>query len=162
MQPPIRARLKSINSYASPPFVSNDQKGLKTQSIYSFPSGVDDGAGSTLGSGGAEGPGAVSRRGEVMVGEVASSSSSTTLATTVAAEDEYSESSMEGVRRKTTFWGGVESNLKRLVKPPSRRSSSGHSSVRLFQDRRQAPCATKAYLVPRLRMRLTSTKRLCI
>ena len=29
-QPPIRTRLKIINSYASPPFVNNDQKGLKT------------------------------------------------------------------------------------------------------------------------------------
>ena len=61
--------------------------------------------------GGAEGPGAVARRSEVMVGEVASSSSSTTLATTVAAEEEYSESSKDGVRRKTAFRGGVESNL---------------------------------------------------
>ena len=61
--------------------------------------------------GGAEGPGAVSRRGEVVVGEGASSSSSTTLALTVVAEDEYSESSNDGVRRKTAFRGGVESNL---------------------------------------------------
>ena len=30
MQPPIKTRLKTINSYASPRFVSNDQKGLKT------------------------------------------------------------------------------------------------------------------------------------
>ena len=30
VQPPIRTRLKTINSYASPPFVSNDRKGLKT------------------------------------------------------------------------------------------------------------------------------------
>ena len=67
--------------------------------------------------GGAEGPGAVSIRAEVVVGDVASSSSSMTLAFTVAAEEEYSESSSEGVRRKTTFLGGVESNLDRSVKP---------------------------------------------
>ena len=85
--------------------------------------------------GGAEGPGAVSRRGKAMVGEVASSYSSRTLATTVVAKDEYSESSMEGVRRKIAFWGGLESNLKPYVKPSSRKSSSEHSSVRLFQDR---------------------------
>ena len=30
LQPPIWTRLKTINSYASPPFVSKDQKGLKT------------------------------------------------------------------------------------------------------------------------------------
>ena len=71
VQPPIRTRLKTINSYASPPFVSNDQKGLETCSIYLSPSGVDGGAGSALEFGGAEGPGAVSRRGEAMVGEVA-------------------------------------------------------------------------------------------
>ena len=47
--------------------------------------------------GGAEGPSAVSRCSEAMVGEVASSSSWTTLTTTVATEDEYSESSIEGV-----------------------------------------------------------------
>ena len=76
-----------------------------------FPSGVDEGVGSTLELGGAEGPGAVSRHCEAMAGEVASSSSSTTLATTVAAEDEYSESSKEGVRCKTAFPGGMESNL---------------------------------------------------
>ena len=68
-------------------------------------------------SGGAEELGAVSVRGEVVIGEVASSLSSTTLALTVAAEEEYSESSSEGVRRKTTFLGGVESNLNRSVKP---------------------------------------------
>ena len=56
MQPPIWTRLKTIKSYASPPFVSNDQKGLKTLSIYSFPVGVDDGAGSSLEFGGADGP----------------------------------------------------------------------------------------------------------
>ena len=64
-----------------------------------FPSGVDEGAGSTLEFGGAEGPGAVSRCSAAMVGEVASSSSSTTLATTVVAEDECLQSSMDGVRR---------------------------------------------------------------
>ena len=59
----------------------------------------------------------MSIRGEVVVGEVASSSSSMTLAFTVAAEEEYSESLSEGVRRKTTFLGGVESNLNLSVKP---------------------------------------------
>ena len=54
--------------------------------------------------GGAEGPGAVSRRGEVVVGEVASSSSSMTLALTIAAEDEYSKSLRDGVRGKKAFW----------------------------------------------------------
>ena len=66
---------------------------------------------------GAEGPGAVSRCSEAMVGEVASSSSSTTLATTVAAADEYSESYMEGDRRQLAFCGGLESNLKPSAKP---------------------------------------------
>ena len=51
-------------------------------------------------SGGAKELGAVSIRGEVVVGEVASSSSLMTLASIVAAEEEYSESSSEGVRRK--------------------------------------------------------------
>ena len=50
-------------------------------------------------------------------GEVASSSSSMTLAFTVAAEEENSESSRDGVRRSTALRGGVESNLKRSVKP---------------------------------------------
>ena len=67
--------------------------------------------------GGVEELGVVSIRGEVVVGEVASSSSSMTLAFTVAAEEEYSESSSEGVRRKTAFLGGVESNLNLSVKP---------------------------------------------
>ena len=69
--------------------------------------------------GGAEGPSAVSRRDEVMVGEVASSSSSTTFATTVAAEDEYSDSSIEGVRHQLALGGGLESNLKLSVNPSS-------------------------------------------
>ena len=68
-------------------------------------------------SGGAEELGAVSIRAKVVVGEVASSSASMTLALTVAAEEEYSESSSEGVRRKTAFLGGVESNLNLSVKP---------------------------------------------
>ena len=84
--------------------------------------------------GGAEGPGAVSRCSEAMVGEVASSSSSTTLVTIVAAEDERSESSILGVRCQLAFCGGLESNLKPSVKPSSRRSSSEQRSVRLFQD----------------------------
>ena len=58
--------------------------------------------------GGAEGPGAVSRHGEAMVGEVVSSSSSTTLTTTVAAKDEYSESSIDGVQYQITLCGGLE------------------------------------------------------
>ena len=60
--------------------------------------------------GGAEELGAVSMRAVVGGGEVASSSSSITLALTVAAEEEYSESSRDGVLRKTAFRGGVESN----------------------------------------------------
>ena len=60
--------------------------------------------------GSAEGPGAVSVCAEVVVGDVASSSSLITLAFTVAAEEEYSESSRDGVLRKTAFRGGVESN----------------------------------------------------
>ena len=68
-------------------------------------------------SGGAEELGAVSIRAEVVVGEVASSSSSMTLALTVAAEEEYSEFLSEGVRRKTSFLGGVDSNLNLYVKP---------------------------------------------
>ena len=69
--------------------------------------------------GGAEELGAVSIRAEVGGGEVASSLSSMTLALTVAVEEEYSESSSEGVQRKTTFLGGVESNLNLWVKPSS-------------------------------------------
>ena len=87
--------------------------------------------------GGADGPGAVSIRAEVVVGDVASSSSSMTLAFTVVAEEEYSESSGEGVRRKTSFLGGVESNLTLFVKPYCSRSSSELISVRPFHVRRQ-------------------------
>ena len=87
-----------------------------------------------------------------MVGEVVSSSSSTTLATTVAAEDEYSESSIDGVRRQLALRGGLESNLKPSVKPSSQKSSSGHSSVRLFQDRRQASWATHEFFVAKFHM----------
>ena len=63
--------------------------------------------------------GAVSMRGEVGGGEVASSSSSITLAFTVAAEEENSESSRDGVRHSIVLLGGVESNLKRSEKPSS-------------------------------------------
>ena len=87
---------------------------------------------------GAEGHGAASRCSEAMVGEVESSSSAMTLATTFAAKEEYSESSIEGVRHQLALRGGLESNLKPSVKPSSQRSSSGHSSVRLFQDLLQA------------------------
>ena len=69
--------------------------------------------------GGADKLGAVSMHAEVGGGEVASSSSSITLALTVAAEEEYSESSRDGVLHKTTFLGGVESNLNLSVKPSS-------------------------------------------
>ena len=70
--------------------------------------------------GGADELGAVSMRAVVVGGgEVASSSSSITLAFTVAAEEEYSESSRDGVLRRTTFRGGVESNLNLSVKPSS-------------------------------------------
>ena len=69
--------------------------------------------------GGADELGAVSIRAEVGGGEVASSASSRTLALTVAAEEEYSESSSDGVRRKTSFLGGVVSNLNLFVKPSS-------------------------------------------
>ena len=102
--------------------------------------------------GGADGPDAVSRCSAAMVGEVALSSSSTTLTTTVAAKDERSESSIEGVRRQLAFCGGLESNLKPSVKPSSRRSSSEHSSVRLFQDRRQASWAMNEFLVDKFLM----------
>ena len=60
--------------------------------------------------GGAEELGAELTRAEGGGGEVASSSSSITLAFTVAAEEEYSESSRDGVLRRTAFHGGVESN----------------------------------------------------
>ena len=63
--------------------------------------------------------GAVSMRVVVGGGEVASSASSITLASTVVAEEEYSESSRDGVRRRTAFRGGLESNLNHLVKPSS-------------------------------------------
>ena len=68
---------------------------------------------------GAEELGAVSKHAEGGGGEVASSSSSITLAFTVAAEEENSESSRDGVLRRTAFRGGVESNLNLLVKPSS-------------------------------------------
>ena len=69
--------------------------------------------------GGAEELGAVLICADVGGGDVASSASSMTLAFTMAADDEYSESSRDGVRRKTTFLGGVESNLNLLVKTSS-------------------------------------------
>ena len=67
--------------------------------------------------GGAEGPDVESWCSETITGEVASSSSSMTRATTVGAEDEYSESSREGVGCQLADCGGLESNLKRNVKP---------------------------------------------
>ena len=69
--------------------------------------------------GGADVLGAVSMRVEVGGGEVASSSSSITLALTVAAEEEYSESSRDGVLRRTAVRGGVESNWNLSLKPSS-------------------------------------------
>ena len=69
--------------------------------------------------GGAEELGAESKHAEGGGSEVASSSSSITLAFTVAAEEENSESSRDGVRRRTAFRGGVESNLNLSVKPSS-------------------------------------------
>ena len=70
--------------------------------------------------GGADELGAVSMHVVVVGGgEVASSSSSITLAFTVAAEEEYSESSRDGVRRRTAVRGGVESNWNLSVKPSS-------------------------------------------
>ena len=69
--------------------------------------------------GGAEELGAVLISADVDGGEVASSASSITLAFTVAADEEYSESSRDGVRHKTTFIGGMESNLNLSVKPSS-------------------------------------------
>ena len=69
--------------------------------------------------GGADELGAVSMHAVAGGGEVASSSSSITLALTVAAEEEYSESSRDGVLRKMTFRGGVESNWNLSLKPSS-------------------------------------------
>ena len=69
--------------------------------------------------GGADELGADSTRAEGGGGDVASSSSSIILAVTVAAEEENSESSSEGVLRSIALRGGVESNLKRSVKPSS-------------------------------------------
>ena len=70
--------------------------------------------------GGADELGAVSMHTVVVGGgEVESSSSSITLALTVAAEEEYSESSRDGVRRRTVVRGGVESNLNLSLKPLS-------------------------------------------
>ena len=70
--------------------------------------------------GGADELGAVSMRAVVVGGgEVASSSSLITLAFTVAAEEEYSESSRDGVRRRTAVRGGVESNWNLSLKPSS-------------------------------------------
>ena len=80
--------LEDYQLIASPPFVSKDQKGLKTLSLYSFPEGVGEDAGSASGFGDAEEFGAVSTCAEVGGGEVASSWSSMTLAFTIAAEDE--------------------------------------------------------------------------
>ena len=65
--------LEDYQLIASPPFVSKDQKGLKTLSLYSFPEGVGEAAGSASGFGGADELGAVSIRAEVGGGEVASS-----------------------------------------------------------------------------------------
>ena len=69
--------------------------------------------------GGAEELGAVSKRAEGGISEVASSSSSITLEFTVAAEEENSVSSRDGVRHITALRGGVESNLKCSEKPSS-------------------------------------------
>ena len=62
--------MKTIKLIASPPFVSKDQKGLKTVSLYLFPEGVGD-AGLVSRFGGVDELGAVSIR--VGGGEVASS-----------------------------------------------------------------------------------------
>ena len=70
-------------------------------------------------SGGAEELGAVLIHTDAGGDEVASSASSMNLAFTVATDEEYSESSRDGVRRKTKFLGGVESNLNLSVKPSS-------------------------------------------
>ena len=69
--------------------------------------------------GSAEELGAVSKCAEGGGGEVASSSCLITLAFTVAAEEENSESSRDGVHRRTAFLGGVESNLNHSEKPSS-------------------------------------------
>ena len=69
--------------------------------------------------GGAEELGAELTRAEGGGGEVASSSSSITLAVTIAADEENSKSSRDGVQRRTTCRGGVESNLNLSVKPSS-------------------------------------------
>ena len=65
--------LEDYQLIASPPFVSKDQKGLKTFSLYSFLEGVGEDAGSVLVFGGAEELGAVLTCAEVGGGEVASS-----------------------------------------------------------------------------------------
>ena len=62
--------LEDYQLIASPPFVSKDQKGLNTASLYSFPEGVGEDAGLVSRFGGADELGAVSRFGG---GEVASS-----------------------------------------------------------------------------------------
>ena len=87
--------------------------------------------------GGADELGAVSMRAEVGGGEVASSSSSITLEFTVAVEEENLESSRDGVRHSTALRGGVESNLKRSVKPSSSSSASVHIIDSPFHVRRQ-------------------------
>ena len=69
--------------------------------------------------GGTEELGAELTRAEGGGGEVASSLSSVTLALTVAGEEEYSESSRDGVLRRTAFHGGVESNWNLSLKPSS-------------------------------------------
>ena len=112
--------------------------------------------------GDAEELGAELTRAEGGGGEVASSSSSITLAVTIVADEENSESSRGEVPSSTALRGGVESNLNRSVKPSSWRSSSEHIIVSPFHVWRQVSWATKAFLVARLRMRLTSTKRLFI
>ena len=62
--------LEDYQLIASPPFVSKDQRGLKTVSLYSFPEGVGEDAGLVSRFGGADKLGAVSIR--VGGGEVAS------------------------------------------------------------------------------------------
>ena len=63
--------------------------------------------------------GAVLIHADVSGHEVASSASSTTLAFTMAVDEEYSQYSRDRVRRKTSFLGGVESNLNLSLKPSS-------------------------------------------
>ena len=63
--------LEDYQLITSPPFVSKDQKGLKTLSLYSFPEGVGEDAGLVSRFGGADELGAVLMR--VGGGEVASS-----------------------------------------------------------------------------------------